>query len=493
MGIQILSPLGANLRISPQVLAGIGEPPLVDFEKRFEDLQNSRVQRQKWLQDIALAPVEMEAKIENNRIARMFQSLNTRANLLQAGYDLSPTGEIVPTLETAISQKQKQDYYNKYNAGVSNLEQIMLPQDNTIEMQDIPLLQQVVQTPPVVQEQVIPPVVSQVATPAIPQTQPDQYYAPDALTPTIPSTVQEQANLDGLISQGQSNRMMPKQTSSQSQEYTNLLAQRDLQTQRLADAQEAGLDNEAQAAQAKLTTINARIKELKPSTTEKTFVVEKPDGERINVYGTRAEAEAQGKIIGATTRMEITDDKKELNKELRKVNIPDFKVADPFFKVPTPETARKFETTYSSYKTIAGDNGFLSKLKEIVEDVGTEIAPTEAKARMQALYAQYKLDYKEIYGLGALQQGEIDLLDEILKDPTKFLSYGRKGDVLAVLDDFQNRITDKVYNDAITFGYKPNENSSLGKYAQSLAEKQAQEVQGQPNNITDNVIDFNDF
>jgi hypothetical protein len=59
----------------------------------------------------------------------------------------------------------------------------------------------------------------------------------------------------------------------------------------------------------------------------------------------------------------------------------------------------------------------LDALNKDVKDFGSEWLPTEAKARMQTTYMNLIMQLKEMYGLGALQKGDMEAVQDILSNP----------------------------------------------------------------------------
>jgi hypothetical protein len=60
----------------------------------------------------------------------------------------------------------------------------------------------------------------------------------------------------------------------------------------------------------------------------------------------------------------------------------------------------------------------LNSLNELVQKHGTEYLPGPAKAKMQSTYTNLLMQLKEMYGLGALQAKDIEMVENLLTDPT---------------------------------------------------------------------------
>jgi hypothetical protein len=60
----------------------------------------------------------------------------------------------------------------------------------------------------------------------------------------------------------------------------------------------------------------------------------------------------------------------------------------------------------------------LDALDNLVKKHGTEYLPTAAKAEMQTTYGNLLMQLKEMYGLGALQAKDIEMVEKLLTDPT---------------------------------------------------------------------------
>jgi hypothetical protein len=60
----------------------------------------------------------------------------------------------------------------------------------------------------------------------------------------------------------------------------------------------------------------------------------------------------------------------------------------------------------------------LNSLNKLVQEHGTEYLPTAAKAEMQTTYGNLLMQLKEMYGLGALQAKDIEMVEKLLTDPT---------------------------------------------------------------------------
>jgi hypothetical protein len=60
----------------------------------------------------------------------------------------------------------------------------------------------------------------------------------------------------------------------------------------------------------------------------------------------------------------------------------------------------------------------LNSLNELVQKHGTEYVPGETKARMQTTHTNLLMQLKELYGLGALQAKDIEMVENLLTDPT---------------------------------------------------------------------------
>jgi hypothetical protein len=60
----------------------------------------------------------------------------------------------------------------------------------------------------------------------------------------------------------------------------------------------------------------------------------------------------------------------------------------------------------------------LNNLNKLVQESGTEYLPTAAKAEMQTTYGNLLMQLKEMYGLGALQAKDIEMVEKLLTDPT---------------------------------------------------------------------------
>lgn len=222
---------------------------------------------------------------------------------------------------------------------------------------------------------------------------------------------------------------------------------------------------------------------------DKTFLIQKPDGTRDTVYGTKEQAQEMGKILGATSRPDLDTNKNEY----RKLNIPDFELADPENVLPDATLKRNLTQVYSSYNNFT--NGLIPKLKEIIQKVGVEILPSQAKVKLQNLYAQYKLDYKDIYQLGALQEGEIKLLDEVLINPTAASInniVSNRDFALTSIDQFSDNLGRKVASDFKAAGYKPKGKNQLSTFFNEENQNDAISVTPEQFNNVD-VIEFNEY
>jgi hypothetical protein len=60
----------------------------------------------------------------------------------------------------------------------------------------------------------------------------------------------------------------------------------------------------------------------------------------------------------------------------------------------------------------------LNNLNKLVQESGTEYFPGAVKAEMQTTYGNLLMQLKEMYGLGALQAKDIEMVEKLLTDPT---------------------------------------------------------------------------
>jgi hypothetical protein len=186
-------------------------------------------------------------------------------------------------------------------------------------------------------------------------------------------------------------------------------------------------------------------------------------------------------------------------------NIIGFEIANPGKKMPSAQEAKDL-----SEKTALVEDfrtNLIPGMLDIIDRVGSKELPiSEAGAELSSKYQQFLLQYKELYKLGALQEGEIALINNVLKNPTDVTNWkvalGNKNALLNQFNKFQTSVEKGFASQMKTRGYVPEVDSPYGKYFQEDRPKdsnvpEAGDVEGQINakvqdGVEEKIIDFND-
>ena len=88
------------------------------------------------------------------------------------------------------------------------------------------------------------------------------------------------------------------------------------------------------------------------------------------------------------------------------------------------------EAKGKSYDTLGRVETSLSSYKEMLKNTGTEIWPGQKKLAVGGLQKDLLLEMKELYNLGVLNGPDLEIMSEIMKDPTAISSQFYSGDDL---------------------------------------------------------------
>jgi len=127
---------------------------------------------------------------------------------------------------------------------------------------------------------------------------------------------------------------------------------------------------------------------------------------------------------------------------------------------PTAEDAKAVKTVLQAKKQL---DVLTDQYRELISQYGTESDGTVAADQMKQKAAQITLQMKNLEELGALQEPDRKIIEDMLGSPVltgweKYNPYKRmtgKESALSRVDDFQNYINDRQNNALTTRGYIP--------------------------------------
>jgi hypothetical protein len=106
----------------------------------------------------------------------------------------------------------------------------------------------------------------------------------------------------------------------------------------------------------------------------------------------------------------------------------------------------------------------LKDLKSTFAKTGTEILPTAGKTRLGSQYRNLQLQLKELFNLGVLNGPDLELMNQVLVDPTSVSAnalYGGTDRVLASMEEVQKFIENKEKALLQSPGVKAREGNSI--------------------------------
>lgn len=106
----------------------------------------------------------------------------------------------------------------------------------------------------------------------------------------------------------------------------------------------------------------------------------------------------------------------------------------------------------------------LNDLKDTFKKTGTEILPTTGKTQLRSQYRNLQLQLKELFNLGVLNGPDLELMNEVLIDPTSVganVLYGGTDRVVASMGEVQKFIENKEKALLQSAGVKAREGDSI--------------------------------
>lgn len=189
-----------------------------------------------------------------------------------------------------------------------------------------------------------------------------------------------------------------------------------------------------------------------------------PPAEALYKYGLATgnkELETYGKfLLDKQQKMddrnfqEAKEDEKRTYDEQQKLkerSVPGFEFTGE--NIPSDEDAKKMKNFRSSYTVLTKG---VDKIEALYNQYGTEILPGNGKKQMQQAIKQFQLGLKTLEELGALQGPDIEILDQMLPNPTELAAGFTRGvDYNAAYADAREYLADKIKSQAEARGYRP--------------------------------------
>lgn len=203
----------------------------------------------------------------------------------------------------------------------------------------------------------------------------------------------------------------------------------------------------------------------------------------INEYGAVNETEPMREVAkryglekaydqyGSTNNAFLNSLAKKQSEEAER-NIIGFEIANPAKKMPSAQEAKDLSEKTALVEDFGGN--LIPAMLGIIDKAGSKELPTsKAGAELSSLYNQFLLQYKELYKLGALQEGEIELINNVLKDPTNITNWkvlaGNKGALMNQFNKFQESVEKGFATQMKTRGYIPEPGSRYEKYFKDVS------------------------
>lgn len=113
------------------------------------------------------------------------------------------------------------------------------------------------------------------------------------------------------------------------------------------------------------------------------------------------------------------------------------------------EKRKKFQELFAATSAV-------DRYKALLREHGTEQWPGAAKLQLGAAYADVLFEAKELANLGALQAADLDLMERVLRDPTKISSTMYTGeDLLKQMETFDAKLNDAREKAIQMYGLPP--------------------------------------